>query len=156
MFFSLTLSIFSKESAFRGSQPLRASPQTSDSHVGHPAATCSPSKFFGGLLRLGSGFDLFLSLLGLLSFVSVTTTPFGSFCSTIASSSFLISSSPLEAAAATATLAAISVVSVLVTETLFTSLRLDSILVLLTSCCLDPETDPGDPGRPNTQPISSN
>ena len=37
-----TLSIFSKESARRGVQPLMASPATAESQAGQPAATCSP------------------------------------------------------------------------------------------------------------------
>lgn len=43
----LTLSSFSKESAFRGIQPLMDSPATAESQAGHPAATCSASNCLG-------------------------------------------------------------------------------------------------------------
>lgn len=48
------MSIFSKVSARRGVHPLMASPATLESQEGHPAATCSPWTWPGGLLSLGS------------------------------------------------------------------------------------------------------
>ena len=98
-----TLSIFSKVSALRGVNPLIASPATLESQEGHPAATCSPWTWLGGLLNLGFGFEdrllsplalvlllhyLFISLLiftfflflHLKLFISFTSFFFSHFC----------------------------------------------------------------------------